>query len=46
MYVFGGFDGQDRLNDLWRISLTDLHPAWEMIDQVCLPVVNSIIFFR
>lgn len=21
MYVFGGFDGQERLNDMWRINL-------------------------
>lgn len=34
MYVFGGFDGTDRLNDMWRVAPTAEQPAWERIDQV------------
>jgi hypothetical protein len=36
MVVFGGFDGQDRLNDMWRISLVAKLPEWEPVEQVCL----------
>lgn len=35
MYVFAGFDGCDRLNDMWRIDLESLEcPAWEQVTQV------------
>lgn len=34
MYIFAGFDGQDRLNDMWRISCTDPTPQWEEVEQL------------
>lgn len=34
MYIFGGFDGADRLNDMWRINVASEQPAWERIEQV------------
>lgn len=34
MYVFGGFDGTERLNDMWRVAPTAERPTWERIEQV------------
>jgi hypothetical protein len=33
LYIFAGFDGTERLNDMWRIKLTSAEPAWEPVEQ-------------
>ncbi|EGD74322.1 hypothetical protein PTSG_12431 [Salpingoeca rosetta] len=33
MYVFAGFDGSDRLNDMWRIDLSANDKRWERVNQ-------------
>ena len=33
LYIFAGFDGTERLNDMWRIKLTSSEPAWEPVEQ-------------
>ena len=44
MYIFGGFDGQDRLSDMWRLPLDKAQPEWEQVEQtgtVPPPCCNS-----
>lgn len=33
LWVFGGFDGHKRLNDMWRISLTGPLRHWQRVQQ-------------
>ncbi|XP_015773287.1 PREDICTED: leucine-zipper-like transcriptional regulator 1 [Acropora digitifera] len=33
LWIFAGYDGNKRLDDLWTICLTDLNPRWQ---EVCL----------
>ncbi len=33
LWIYAGYDGHTRLNDMWRINLTDLSPQWEEIMQ-------------
>ncbi len=33
LWIFAGYDGHARLNDMWRIDLTSAHPSWEQITQ-------------
>ena len=33
LWVFAGYDGNTRLNDMWSIDLTSATPVWERIDQ-------------
>lgn len=33
LWIFAGYDGHARLNDMWAIDLTSSQPQWEAIDQ-------------
>ena len=33
LWIFAGYDGHTRLNDMWRIDLTNPSPQWEEIQQ-------------
>ncbi len=33
LWIFAGYDGHTRLNDMWRIDLTSSQPCWEQIEQ-------------
>jgi len=33
LWIFAGYDGHARLNDLWMIDLTDVHPHWIQVNQ-------------
>ncbi|KXJ09389.1 Leucine-zipper-like transcriptional regulator 1 [Exaiptasia diaphana] len=33
LWIFAGYDGNKRLNDMWTIKLTDSNPFWEEIQQ-------------
>ena len=33
LWIFAGYDGHARLNDMWRINLTSPQPQWEQIEQ-------------
>lgn len=33
LWIFAGYDGHTRLNDMWAIDLLSTHPQWEEIDQ-------------
>lgn len=33
LWIFAGYDGHTRLNDMWCVSLTDPHPQWEQVEQ-------------
>lgn len=33
LWIFAGYDGHMRLNDMWAIDLLASHPEWEQIDQ-------------
>ena len=33
LWIFAGYDGNARLNDMWAIDLTSSTPQWEKIDQ-------------
>ena len=33
LWIFAGYDGHARLNDLWMIDLIDAHPHWVQIEQ-------------
>lgn len=33
LWIFAGYDGHTRLNDMWCICLTSAQPQWEKIDQ-------------
>lgn len=33
LWIFAGYDGHTRLNDMWRIDLTDPQPRWEQVAQ-------------
>ena len=44
MYIFGGFDGQERLQDMWRLPLSRAPAEWELVAQhgaVPPPTCNS-----
>lgn len=34
LWIFAGYDGNTRLNDMWAIDLTSDTPQWEQIDQL------------
>lgn len=34
LWIFAGYDGHTRLNDMWCIDITDPKPHWEQVDQV------------
>ena len=34
LWIFAGYDGTARLNDMWSIDLTSATPTWERIDQL------------
>lgn len=33
LWIFAGYDGHTRLNDMWSIDLTSSEPQWEKIEQ-------------
>ena len=33
LWIFAGYDGHTRLNDMWSIDLTSTNPQWEKIEQ-------------
>ncbi len=33
LWIFAGYDGHTRLNDMWCIDLTSSQPVWEQIEQ-------------
>ena len=33
LWIFAGYDGHTRLNDMWKIDLTSSQPSWEQIQQ-------------
>ena len=33
LWIFAGYDGHARLNDMWCIDLTSPHPQWEQVEQ-------------
>ena len=33
LWIFAGYDGHTRLNDMWAIDLTSSNPQWEEIEQ-------------
>ena len=33
LWIFAGYDGNTRLNDMWAIDLTSPNPQWEQINQ-------------
>lgn len=33
LWIFAGYDGHMRLNDMWAIDLLASQPEWEQIDQ-------------
>ena len=33
MFIFGGYDGHARLNDMWSIDLSAAEPEWEEVQQ-------------
>lgn len=33
LWIFAGYDGNKRLDDLWTICLTDLNPRWQEVQQ-------------
>ena len=33
LWIFAGYDGHTRLNDMWCVSLTDSQPQWEQVEQ-------------
>lgn len=34
LWIFAGYDGNARLNDMWAIDLTNQNPQWEQINQL------------
>ncbi len=34
LFIFAGYDGNARLNDMWAIDLTNHQPRWEQINQL------------
>ena len=34
LWIFAGYDGHTRLNDMWCVELTDPHPKWEQVEQL------------
>ena len=34
LWIFAGYDGNTRLNDMWAIDLTSQSPQWEQINQL------------
>ena len=45
MWIFGGYDGRNKLNDMWMLPLDEKEPTWtkvEQLGQIHPPVLHAV----
>ena len=45
MWIFGGYDGRNKLNDMWMLALDDDNPTWKKVEQhgqIHPPVLHAV----